>query len=232
MLAYVRFSDALAFPSQSFASLFSLPPGKRSIILPPAANESQPAGLNGREDLLLYTGNGRTSRYGVDILVEAVDRARHEIPHIALHLIATPEERPPARILADRPWITLKHLRTDEIPFELPNVRAVVIPFRAIDYHQVALPFKLMDYLSYGRPMLVTRCREIARFVEENRLGLVVDDNPESMADGIRRLFTADLDELNRMGQNALRAVREKHSWRHRAQQILDTFEEIRQRDA
>jgi glycosyltransferase involved in cell wall biosynthesis len=94
------------------------------------------------------------------------------------------------------------------------------------------MPIKVMNYLSYGRPMLVTRCREITRFVEENQLGLVVDDNPESMADGIRRLFTADLDELNRMGQNALRAVREKHSWHHRARQILGTFEEIRQRDS
>ena len=45
---------------------------------------------------------------------------------------------------------------------------------------------------------------------------------------GCALLFTADLRSLNVTGQNALRAVREKHSWHHRAQQTLDTLSELR----
>jgi glycosyltransferase involved in cell wall biosynthesis len=86
-----------------------------------------------------------------------------------------------------------------------------------------------MDYLGYGRPILATDLPEIARIIQDNHVGLIVPDTTQEMAEGILRLFTASLDELNQMGQNALRAVREKHSWQHRAQQILDTFEEIRQ---
>jgi glycosyltransferase involved in cell wall biosynthesis len=232
MQGYFRTSNALAFQSESFADLFRLPPKVRQIILPPGASHITTSPIAAGAATLLYAGNGRPPRYGIDILLEAAEIARRDIAELRVTLICPPADAPRPIYLQSRPWVTLKHLQVFEIPGEMPEVRAVVIPFRAVAYHHLLLPVKLMDYLTYARPMLVTRCREIARFVEENQVGLVVDDNPESMADGIRHLFTADLDELNRMGQNALRAVHEKHSWHHRAQQILDTFEEIRQRDS
>jgi glycosyltransferase involved in cell wall biosynthesis len=226
MRGYFRTSDAIGFQSESFAALFRLPPTVRRFVLPPGAHPVATTPVTAEATALLYAGNGRPPRYGIDILIDGAKLARRDIPQLHVTLVCPPQDSPiPSRLPA---WITLKHLQAFEIPDEMPGARAVVIPFRAVAYHHLLLPVKLMDYLAYGRPMLVTRCREIARFVEENQVGLVVDDNPESMADGIRRLFTADLDELNRMGQNALRAMREKHSWRHRAQQILDTFEEIR----
>jgi glycosyltransferase involved in cell wall biosynthesis len=227
MWGYFRASDAVGFQSESFADLFRLPPHVRRVVLPPGANQVTTFPLTAKAATLLYAGNGRSPRYGIDILLDGTDLARRDIPQLRVTLICPPRDSPaPYQI---RPWVTLKHLQTYEIPDEMPETRAVIIPFRTVAYHHLLLPTKLMDYLAYGRPMLVTRCREIARFVEENRVGFVVDDNPESMAEGIRRLFTTGLDELNRMGQNALRAVREKHSWQHRARQILDTFEEIRQ---
>ena len=91
-------------------------------------------------------------------------------------------------------------------------------PDKATDYAGT------MDYLGYGRPILATDLPEIARIIRDNDVGLIVPDTVQELAEGILHLFTADLDELNQMGQNALRAVREKHSWQHRAQQILDTF--------
>jgi glycosyltransferase involved in cell wall biosynthesis len=227
--AYYRLSDAIAFQSQSFANLFHLPSNVRQMILPPGANQVTVSPLTSETTALLYAGNGRAARYGLDILLNGADLARRDVPNLHITLICPPEDAPPPSLLYSRSWVTLKHLQTNEIINEMPNTRAVIIPFQTIAYHHLLLPTKLMDYMSYGRPMLVTRCREIAHFVEENRVGLVIDDTPESMAEGIRRLFTANLDELNQMGQNALRAVREKHSWQHRAQQLLDTFEQVRQ---
>jgi glycosyltransferase involved in cell wall biosynthesis len=227
MQGYFHASDALAFQSESFANLFRLPPQVRRIIMPPGANQITTSPVAAGAATLFYAGNGRSPRYGMDILIDGAELARRDIPQLRVTLACPPQDSPIPSWLPS--WVTLKHLQTHEICNEMPEARAVVIPFRAVAYHHLLLPTKLMDYLAYGRPMLVTRCREIARFVEENQVGLVVDDNPESMAGGIRRLLAADPDELNRMGQNALRAVAEKHSWRHRAQQILDTFEEIRQ---
>ncbi len=227
--AYYRLSDAIAFQSESFANLFQLPAGVRKLILPPGANQVPTYPLQREASTLLYAGNGRFSRYGIDILLDAAELAKQDIPQLRVVLVCPPEDSPPPTQLQVRPWVTVKHLQTDEIPKEMIATRGVIIPFRGIPYHQLLLPTKLMDYLSYGRPLLATRCREIAKFVEENHVGLVVDDTPESMAEGIRQFFGKDFDGINQMGQNALRAVHEKHSWQHRARQILDTFEEIRQ---
>lgn len=230
MWGYIQFSDALAFQTPSFAKLFNLPKDKKTMVLSPGARQDLSfVPLKGSENTLLYAGNGRTPRYGVDILINAIDLVQSDLPQLNLQLISVPEEAPLPQLLANRPWITSQHLAFDQIQNLVPDVRAVVIPFRTTPYHHLLLPIKLMDYLSYGRPMLVTRCREIANFVKKNGLGIVVDDNPESMAAGIRSLFTTPLDELNQMGQNALRLVRTGHSWEHRAQQVLNTFEEIRQ---
>jgi glycosyltransferase involved in cell wall biosynthesis len=229
MISYSNLSDRLAFQTRSFAELFQNVSPSQKIILGPAANILTPPPISSNSNMLLYTGNASLPRFGVEKFVQAAEIARRGIPNLKCLLICPSDRQPPQALYKNRPWVEFSSLRTDDIPGLLLRTRVVVNPLPLTSYHHLQMPIKVMDYLSYGRPMLVTRCREIAHFVEENQVGLVVDDTPESMAEGIHRLFTAPLNELNQMGQNALRAVHEKHSWRHRAQQILDTFEEIRQ---
>lgn len=229
MVGYFRFSDRFAFQTQSFADLFQNLPASQKIVLGPAANVLSPLPISPDANAILYTGNASLPRFGVEMFVKAAEMARRGIPDLRILLVCPPDSLPPKALYQNRAWIEVSSQKFDDIPGLLSSTRVVVNPLRHAPYHHLQMPIKVMNYLSYGRPLLVTRCREIARFVEENQVGLAVDDTPESMAAGIRRLFSADLDELNQMGQNALQAVRERHSWQHRAQQILDTFEEIRQ---
>jgi glycosyltransferase involved in cell wall biosynthesis len=228
MVGYVNLSDRLAFQSQSFASLFQKIPKSRKMILGPAATPVSPSPISPGANAILYTGNASQPRFGVEILVKAAEIARVDIPELRLLLVCAPDRFPPIALYKNRSWIEVSSHRFDEIPDRLGTVRVVVNPLLQAAYHHLQMPIKVMGYLAYGRPMLVTPCREIARFVEENQVGLVVEDTPESMAAGIRHLFSVDFAELSRMGQNACRIVGEKHSWDHRAQQILDVFEEIR----
>ena len=225
---YFRTSDAIAVQTESFGKLFDYPPHVRQIILHPAANQNEVPPISSQADALLYTGNASQTRLGVELLVEAAEIARHKLPNLRLLLVCPPSGLPPKALYAQRPWIEVMSLTTDEIVDLLPQVRVLVNPLRDAPYHRLQIPTKVMDYLGYGRPILATDLPEIARVIQDNDVGLIVPDTAQGLAEGIFRLFTTDLDELNQMGQNALRAVREKHSWHHRAQQILDTFEEIR----
>lgn len=231
MWGYFRTSDAIAVQSKSFGQLFSYPRQVRMIVLHPAANQIDASPISAQADALLYVGNASQTRFGVEILVEAAEIARHKLPDLRLLLLCSHSDRlPPKGLYAHRPWIeVMSSLATDEIIDLLPQVRVLVNPLRDMPYHRLQIPTKVMDYLGYGRPILATDLPEIARIIQDNHVGLIVPDTTQELAEGILRLFTTDLDELDQMGQNALRAVREKHSWQHRAQQILDTFEEIRQ---
>jgi len=229
MWGYFHTTDAICTQSESFSRLFSYPPGVRCAILAPAAHPVEVPPISAGADTLLYTGNASQPRFGVELLVEAAEIARRKLPGLRLLLVCPPNGLPPQALYGQRSWIEVVSLTTDQIVNVLPRVRVLVNPLRDAPYHRLQIPVKLMSYLGYGRPILTTDLPEITRIVRDVDAGLATPDTAGGLAEGIEYLFTADLDELNRMGQNALRAVREKHSWRHRAQQILDTFEEIRQ---
>jgi glycosyltransferase involved in cell wall biosynthesis len=199
------------------------------MILPPAADLVEVPPILAGADTLLYTGNASQPRFGIEMLVEAMEIARRKLPSVRLLLVCPPDGRPPQTLYNHRAWVEVMSLAADEIVNMLAGVRILVNPLRDAPYHRLQVPVKVMSYLGYGRPILSTDLPEISRIIQDTGAGLVVPATVPGLTDGICRLFTADLDELNRMGQNALRAVREKHSWHHRAQQILDTFEEIHQ---
>jgi len=195
----------------------------------PGANELEVPPISEDATALMYCGNAGQPRFGVDLLVQAAERARETLTELRFLLVCPPTGLPPRELLTGRPWIELLSLQTDEIPDLLPQVRVLVNPLRDAPYHRLQIPTKIMDYLGYGRPILATELPEIAGVIRDTGAGIVVPDSVEGLAEGILRLFSAGLDEVNVMGQNALRAVREKHSWHHRAQQILDTFTELHQ---
>jgi glycosyltransferase involved in cell wall biosynthesis len=228
MWGYMQTSDALGSQSESFSQLFSYPSHVRRVVLQPGANELDVPPISAEANALLYTGNASQPRFGVNLLVEAAERARETVPGLRLLLVCPPTGLPPRDLYAHRPWIELLSLQTDEIPALLPQVRVLVNPLRDAPYHRLQIPTKVIDYLGYGRPILATDLPEITAIIRDADAGIVVPDSVEGLARGILQLFWASLDELNVMGQNALRAVREKHAWRHRAQQILDTLSELR----
>lgn len=231
---YFRNSDAIGTQSESFSKLFNYPPSVRRVVLEPAASQIEAPPISAQAGALLYTGNAKQKRFGVELLVEAAEIARRRFPDLRLLLVcphSTPHSGPPPEELyIHRPWVKVTSLPTYEIPNLLPQVRALVNPLLDEPYHRIQIPTKVMDYLGYGRPILATDLPEVSHIVRDNDVGLVVPATVQGLAEGIWQLYAADLTELNRMGQNALRAVREKHSWQHRVRQILDTFEEISRR--
>jgi len=96
------------------------------------------------------------------------------------------------------------------------------------ELERLQIPTRILVHPSYGRPILATDLPETRGAIKDSGAGMLVPDTVDGLAQGIVDLFSTSLDELNQLGANALRSVREKHSWRHRAQQILDTLSELR----
>jgi Glycosyl transferases group 1 len=217
MRALGAVSSHLAFPTAGLAEAV-LGRGAAAPLLPPGA--PAPAGVrrNPKANRILYVGDARLPAQGADRLIEAVAIARGSGVDVELDVVSREgqEPRPPRP-----PWLRVHRAEGPAIHELLPNVIATAIPRPRTRYTDLALPIKLFDYLSYGRPLLVTDCREQARVVADADAGLVTSDDPPAIAEGIVRIATATADQIARWSTNASSAAREA-SWEDRAHRIME----------
>jgi glycosyltransferase involved in cell wall biosynthesis len=216
MRALRAVSSHVAFPTAGLAeAVFG--PGANAPLLPPGAPEPVEVPRRPSANRILYVGDARLTAQGADRLLEAVEIARARGVEVELDVVSRPgqEPRPP-----HAPWLRVHRAEGPDIHALLPDVVATAIPRPRTRYNDLALPITLFDYLSYGRPLLVTDCREQARVVADADAGLVTPDDPPAIADGIARFATAPADAHSRWSTNAAAAARAA-SWEDRAHRIM-----------
>jgi glycosyltransferase involved in cell wall biosynthesis len=86
---------------------------------------------------------------------------------------------------------------------------------------------KLFDYLSYGRPLVVTDCREQAQVVRGSNAGIVTGDGVEDIARAIEQVAAAPAERVAEWSSNAAEAARAA-SWSGRAARIVNLLAELR----
>jgi len=213
--ALAMVSTAVAVPSTGLArAVLGASP---AVLLPPGSRDPVRISITERAKNLLFVGNARAEVQGASRLIEAVTLARARGADVGLDIVSRPGEEPAVH-LPD--GVRVLHAEGPEIDALLPHVMATVIPRPRTAYNDLAVPVKLYDYLALGRPLLVTDCTETARVVSAAGCGLIVQDSPEAMADGVERLVSMGLAARKALGASAHRAAR-NNSWRMRADQIL-----------
>lgn len=211
------------FPTESMADLFKL---KRKSVLPPAGidfvtREHEPFGR------ALYIG-GVSKFYGTDIMLGAF-KILNERLHRDIKLTVCCREKEMKSFFdgyLDSPWLEVVHLSGDEQLKPLYEKSDIALyPSRRDFYMDFCMPVKLFEYLSRALPVAATDCKETARFVLANGIGVVSQGNPEAYAMAVSSLFD-DKAQLKNCRENAIAALRERNLWEHRAQkaarEILD----------
>lgn len=211
-----RTCNIVFFPTESMAELFSL---KRKSILPPAgvdfvAPEHEPF------NRALYIG-GVSKFYGTDIMLSAFKILNEQMDH-DIKLTVCCRESEMKDFFDDykgAPWLEIVHLSGDK---ELKPLYArsdiALYPSRRDFYMDFCMPVKLFEYLSRALPVAATDCKETARFVLKNGIGVVSQGNPEAYAMAISSLME-DKKQLKLCRRNAVNALRKRNLWEHRAQQ-------------
>jgi glycosyltransferase involved in cell wall biosynthesis len=223
---YLRLANLLLFPSLGLAECFNsrqavdvlLPAGQCQQELVPQAWESP---------TVVYVG-AATFNDGSDLLLSAMEQVVAQYPKARCHFISSIIE---GNILAKHPayhapWLTVEQRASDELAAVMISATLAIIPARVNPYNDLRMPIKLFDYMSFGRPVVVTRCRDMAALVNELEVGLVVDDTVDGLAQGIIRLLK-DCDLATRLSQNGYRASQTAQAWPHRAGQLLQMIEKI-----
>ncbi|MGE0825499.1 MAG: glycosyltransferase [Candidatus Binatia bacterium] len=234
--AYLRLADALLFPSSGLAAhfgssqAFTFLKKKKNIekfgLLPPGGRANRGWIPPSCEPPIVVFAGEASFRYGSDLLLHAMEQVVVRHPTTRCHFISSNVD-----FIRDHPsrhafWLTVESRTFDELPEILSSATIAVVPLRVNTYTELAMPVKLFDYMSYGRPLVVTACRETATLVRELQAGLVVEPTAAALADGISQLIENPA-LARHLGGNGYRAIQTTHSWSHRAKQLLHMIEEI-----
>ncbi|MEX0621765.1 MAG: glycosyltransferase [Candidatus Woykebacteria bacterium] len=212
---YKLSSTKLVLPNKSFAGIFGLP-SEKIAILPSAGeifNDVKPKSSN----ILGYVG-GASDRYGANLLVEAVEKAREAVPDVRCKIVVRKSEMVSVKKNKVVELIQGNHRKLKSI---FADVSIGVLPLATTDYNRITLPLKLFTYMSLGKAVVSTDLPEVVQIVEKDKVGIVCEDSPQSLADAIIFLLTHQK-EREMYQRNSLKAIREKYSWVKRAKFLHD----------
>ena len=235
--AYWRLAGVLLFPSWGLADSVrtalrhsNVRLDRREVeidLLPPAGRAGLAWTPPAREPPIVVYAGGANVADGGDLLLSAMERVAAQYADAHCYFITMHEgtiARHPAR---HAHWLTVATKTMEELALLMRRATLVVIPRRRTPYNDLAMPVKLFDYMSFGRPLVITACRDTAALVQALESGLVVDDTVEALAQGIIRLIE-DPELAARLGRNGFQAIQNAHTWSHRAQRLMQMIENIK----
>lgn len=216
-----HFCHTIFFPSSSMAQKFKL---KKADILPPAGISISVKTPKSVTKNVVYVG-GLTGNYGGSLLMKAMGLVNEKlnIP-INLFLVCRKEEATQfyAKTL-DKTWIKMLHIEGDENLRDIyTKCDVAIIPRNVSEYMNFSMPVKIFEYLSYRLPIIATDCFEVAKFINDYDIGIVVKDTPECLAEGILE-FYKDSNRIMLFQKNVENAMI-GNLWTDRVKKIINTL--------
>lgn len=149
--------------------------------------------LGGDSFTIIYHGTF-THRYGVDLILRAVDELRAVIPEIRLVLLGDGESRDDLIELADTLGL-VDHVEFSQGVVEasaLPDrIRAAdvgVVPNRSNVFTEGILPTKLLEYVAVGLPVVVAETGGVRRYFDPTMVEFFAPGDPSDLASALKRL--------------------------------------------
>jgi len=224
LLFFKKNSDIMFFPSDEMSKYFKFKQPK--ISLPPAVDKkliSWSIQQNYKIPTAIYVG-GISKRYGTELLLKSFARFNQNSIKVKLLFVCREEEYKNNLDLFDKykdsTWLEVKHAVGKQLKKLYTKANFGVIPLLKDLYNDFAVPVKLFEYLSYGLPILTTNCSVLMDYVNENKLGLVKEDNTDSFSEGIQEMAQC----YNSFENNIYTFITKKGTWEHRALVVEESF--------
>lgn len=211
-----KYCDIVYVPSKSVQKMFNDIGFMNVKLLPPATDIVE--NKNHKEmNTCIYVG-GISHAYGSDILVDAFKLINKAEDKYKLELICRENEyREFFNQGLNYSWLNVHHVEGDALGEYYSRAYVGIIPVRKTPYSNVAISVKLYEYIGNGLPIITTNTEEMSRIVEENNLGVVCEDNAESLAAAIKKYF--DEEQFNCF-RECVDKARYVNKWTDRADQI------------
>lgn len=214
-----RLKDILAargIPRERIRVLMNLPDDRIFSARTPI-----PVKPEGASFVVVYHGT-LARRLGLDVAVEAVARARAEIPRLEMRIIGAGEERDRLIELRDRLGlqgaVTFSNgfVPVERIPAMIADADVGLIPLRISSGTDIMLPTKLLEYVAMGIPCIVPRTGTICRYFDEGMVEFFEAESVESLAAAMVALYR-DPERRASLAQQATERFGKTFTWsRHK----------------
>lgn len=184
-----------------------------------------------REDIVaVYSGTFAFSRK-IDRLIHSFAIASQQCSKLRLLLIGRGPQLPSVKALVAELGLTDKVLFVGEVPYlEVPQYVAIAdiglgyVPITP--EYDPQCPLKTVEFMAAGKPVLATGTQGNALFIRNGENGLLVNDDPYSLVQGVLRL-ARDPALRERLARNARPSV-SKYDWgRIVREQLLPVYRQL-----
>jgi len=226
---YTRHVDVLFLPSLEMANFLPTKwPKNRIAALPPGCNisgdcftEWEKKFHNRKKLRLFYVGSiDPTTTYDLSPLFESLCMSEDACLQLCCPEVQWKKYKAYYK-MPDTNVVQVIHKSGFDIKSDYENADLFCIVRKPTSYLEFAMPIKLFEAIGYGLPIIANRGTLVAKFVEDEGVGWVIDG-----PDDLRSLCRY----LNRNRQiliekkRAVQEVRKNHTWLARARAVADIF--------
>ncbi|MEB8430944.1 glycosyltransferase family 4 protein [Cocleimonas sp. KMM 6892] len=224
----------LPYANEYIESL-GVPRNKISWISNGAEISSPPSSLNQKDTFTLMYFGSHGPANSLDTILEAMSilQVDKSMSHVSLRLIGDGASK--ASLIQTSIHLNLtnvffeKSVTKEEIPKLAEEADAFVIPIgnRPELYRYGISPNKIFDYLSAARPIVIAS-NAANNPIEDANAGLTTEpDNPEKLAQSIKKLVNTPFEIRVQMGSNGRKHVEDNYSYEKLAQKMVSTLDSI-----
>lgn len=221
-LEYRRSVDHLFLPSKGMAAHLPSRWSQDSLSALPPGSDIQPM-REQRHEIeqplrLFYVGGVTPPLYNLQPLFDFTKG----LDSLTLTLCCREQEWLKQKLhYEERDDMTVVHASGGDLNPHYSQADLFVMLWKPHPYLDFAMPVKTFEAMAHGVPIITTAGTEVARFVEAEAVGWVVNS-----ADEFRQLIGTLYQHPEKLEQKRewVKKVREKHSWQARAQQIAETL--------
>ena len=134
-------------------------------------------------------------RYGVDLIVKAIDHVRSDIEGIRLSILGGGDYREELVGLVEQldlgEYVDFSQgfLPTAELPDLIRQADAGVVPNRSDVFTGALLPTKLLEYIAMGVPVIAARTPGINSYFDDSMIEFFFPGDVKDLAESLRVLY-------------------------------------------
>jgi glycosyltransferase involved in cell wall biosynthesis len=223
-----RYADAVTVCTQHQFNVMAargIKPAKMAIVMntpdeaifgtPVPLPRSQASAAPDRPLRLIYHGSILT-RYGLDVLVEAVPHLLADVPNLQVDIYGFGDFKPAVQALAVRLGVAgvvrfRERLPLEEMPAAIAAADIGVVPVRRDVFTDTILPTKLMEYAHMGVPAVVGRTSTTSEYFDDDMVAYFEPEDPADLARQVLMLHS-DPNRARALADNA-RHFTVRHNW-------------------